>query len=73
MDEFLDQPLRQVNPVFDKTILLFQTILESEARRLSPTFQLGFSWTLEKSDWQNNHLARAYGGLSNSLSTTYTS
>ena len=29
VNEFLDQPLRQVNPVFDKTILLFQTVLES--------------------------------------------
>ena len=40
MNEFPNQPLKEINSAFDKISLLFQTVLESEARSLLPTVQL---------------------------------
>ena len=44
MNQFPYQPLKEINSVFDKISLLFQTVLESEAKNLLPTVQLDFSW-----------------------------
>ena len=43
MNQFPYQPLKEINSVFDKISLLFQTVLESEAKNLLPTVQLDFS------------------------------
>ena len=40
MNEFPNQPLKKISNDFDKISLLFETALESEATRLSPTDQL---------------------------------
>ena len=49
MNEFPNQPLKKISNDFDKTSLLFQTVLESEAGSLLPTDQLDFSWTSKSS------------------------
>ena len=54
MNEFPKQPLKKINPAFDKISLLFQAVLESEARSLLPAVQLDFSWTIQMSDRQND-------------------
>ena len=58
INEFPNQPLKKIKRAFNKISLLFQTVLESEARSLLPTVQLDFSWTLEMSDRQNDRFDR---------------
>ena len=50
MNEFPNQPLKQINIAFKKISLFFQTALESEARFVLPTVQLDVSSTVEMSD-----------------------
>ena len=47
MNQFPYQSLKRINSAFNKISLLFQTVLESEAKSLLPTVQLDFSWILE--------------------------
>ena len=49
--------------------LLFQTVLESEAKSLLPTVQFDFSWTLEISNRQNDRFERLSDSLKSSVST----
>ena len=46
--------LKKIILAFDKISLLFQTVLESEARSVLPTVQMDLSWTLQMSDQQND-------------------
>ena len=69
MMKFPNQPLKTFNRTFDKISLLFQTVLESEAKRLLPTVQLDFSWTFKMSHRQNDRFARPSNSLKNSVST----
>ena len=69
MTQIPNQPVKIINRAFDKISLLFQTVLESEARNLSPTVQLDFSWTLQITDQQNARFARASDSLRSSQST----
>ena len=73
MSQFPYQPLKKVNSAFDKTGLLLQTALESEAKSLLPTFQFDYSWTVEMSDRQNDWFAKPSDSLDRSLSTLCTS
>ena len=43
MIQFPHQPLKRFNRAFDKISLIFQTVLEPEAKILLPTVQLDFS------------------------------
>ena len=63
--------IKKINPAFDKFkfTLLFQTVLESEARSSLPTCQLSFSWTLEMFNRQNNSFTRPSDSLRNSFNT----
>ena len=69
MMQFPNQPLKNFNRAFDKISLLFQTVLELEAKSLIPSVQLDFSWTLKMSDRQNDWFARPSNSLKNSVST----
>ena len=60
---------KEINLAFDKISVVFQTVLESEARSVLPTVQLDFSSILQMSDQQNDQFARLPDSLSNSLST----
>ena len=70
MNQLPNQPLKKINRAFDKISLLFQTVLELEAKILLPTVQLDFSWTLQMSDRQNDQFERPSECLSSSLSAT---
>ena len=69
MNVFPNQTLKKISNDFHKISLLFQTVLESEARSLLPTDQLDFSRTLKMSDRQNDRFARPSDCLKSSLST----
>ena len=43
MNQFPYQPLKKINGAFDNIILLFKTVLESEAKSVLLTVQLDFS------------------------------
>ena len=65
--------LKKIILAFDKISLLFQTVLESEARSVLPTVQMDLSWTLQMSDQQNDWSARPLDSLRSSLTTKCTS
>ena len=44
MIQFPNQPLETFNGAFDKVTLLFQTVLELEAKSLLPTVQFGLQF-----------------------------
>ena len=73
MIEFPNQALNKINCVFDKIILLLQTVLESEAKSLLPSFQLDFSSTLKMPDQQNDRFARLSDSVKSPVSTIYIS
>ena len=73
MIEFPNQTLNKINCVFDKIILLLQTVLESEAKSLLPSFQLDFSSTLKMPDQQNDRFARLSDSVKSPVSTIYIS
>ena len=73
MIEFPNQVLNKINCVFDKISLLLQTVLESEAKSLLPTFQLDFSSTLKMPDQQNDRFARLSDSVKSPVSTIYIS
>ena len=58
MHEFPNNPLKKIIPAFDEIRLVFQTVLESEARNLLLSVQLEFSCSLKMSDRQNDRFAR---------------
>ena len=69
MIQFPNQPLKSFNRAFDKISLCFETILEPGTKRLLPTVQLDYSWTLKMSDQQNDWFARPSDSLKSSVKT----
>ena len=69
MHEFPNNPLKKIIPAFDEISLVFQTVLESEARNLLPSVQLEFSCSLKMSDRQNDRFTRPSESLKISVST----
>ena len=68
-----NQLLKKINCAFDKISLHSLTASRSEASFLSPTVQFDFSWTLEKSERQNDRFGRPSDTLKSSISTLCTS
>ena len=60
-------------PAFYKISLVFQTVLESEARSRLPTVQLEFISIPKMSDRQNDWFARPSESLKSTVSTIYIS
>ena len=65
--------LKKIILAFDKISLLFQAVLESEARSVLPTVQMDLSWTLQMSYQQDDWSARPLDSLRSSLTTKGTS